>query len=130
MKQNMSRIIRYLLILYKLNGRARYVEAEALIRYLENQMGFRGYAAGISLRTIQRDIRDILEIFGVEIKHKKGYGYHIAERDENPLFRYEELLMNFDLLTALDTECHSRGYIIPEHHRPWEVIICHRLLAP
>ena len=118
MKQNMSRIIRYLLILYKLNGRARYVEAEALIRYLENQMGFRGYAAGISLRTIQRDIRDILEIFGVEIRHKKGYGYHIAERDENPLFRYEELLMNFDLLTALDTECHSRGYIIPEHHRP------------
>lgn len=114
----MSRIVRYLLILYKLKGRVRYVEGKMLIRYLENQMSYRGYDAGISLRTIQRDIKDILDIFGVEIRHKKGYGYYIAEREEDPLFRYEELLMNFDLLTALDTECHSRGYIIPEHHRP------------
>lgn len=96
----------------------RYVEGKTLISYLENQMSYRGYDAGISLRTIQRDIKDILDIFGVEIRHKKGYGYYIAEREEDPLFRYEELLMNFDLLTALDTECHSRGYIIPEHHRP------------
>ena len=114
----MSRIVRYLLILYKLKGHSRYVESRQLIRYLENQMSYRGYEAGISLRTIQRDINDILDIFGVEIRHKKGYGYHIAETDDNPLFRYEELLMNFDLLTALDNECHSRGYIIPEHHRP------------
>lgn len=114
----MSRIVRYLLILYKLNGRSRYVEGKELIQYLENQMVYRGYDAGISLRTIQRDITDILDIFGVEIRHKKGSGYHIAERDEDPLFRYEQLLMDFDLLTSLDSECHSRGYIIPEHHRP------------
>lgn len=114
----MSRIVRYLLILYKLNGRAGYVEGKDLIHYLENQMSYRGFEAGISLRTIQRDIQDIEEIFGVTIKHKKGYGYHIAETEEDPLCRYEELLMNFDLLTALDSECHSRGYIIPEHHRP------------
>lgn len=114
----MSRIIRYLLILYKLNGRAGYVEGKDLIHYLENQMSYRGFEAGISLRTIQRDIQDIEDIFGVTIKHKKGYGYHIAETEEDPLCRYEELLMNFDLLTALDSECHSRGYIIPEHHRP------------
>lgn len=114
----MSRIVRYLLILYKLKGHARYVEGQELIHYLENQMSYRGYEAGISLRTIQRDIRDILEIFGVEIKHRKGYGYYIGDTDEDPPFRYEEMLMNFDLLTSLDTECHSRGYIIPEHHRP------------
>lgn len=114
----MSRLVRYLLILYKLNGRARYVDSKELIDYLENQMSYRGFKAGVSQRTIQRDIQDILDIFNVEIKHKKGYGYYIAERDEDPQFRYEELLMDFDLLTALDPECHSRGYIIPEHHRP------------
>ena len=114
----MSRIIRYLLILYKLTGASRYVETNDLIDYLECQMKYRGYEAGISLRTVQRDIQEILEIFGVEIKNRKGYGYYIAEKDEDPRFRYEELLMNFDLLTSLDTECHSRGYIIPEHHRP------------
>lgn len=118
MRNNMSRIVRYLLILYKLNGRARYVEAGELITYLKNQMSYRGFEAGISQRTIQRDIQDILDIFKVEIKHKKGYGYFIAEKDDDPQFRYEELLMDFDLLTALDSECHSRGYIIPEHHRP------------
>ena len=114
----MSRIIRYLLILYKLTGVSRYVETNDLIDYLECQMKYRDYEGGISLRTVQRDIKDILKIFGVEIKNRKGYGYYIAEKDEDPRFRYEELLMNFDLLTSLDTECHSRGYIIPEHHRP------------
>ena len=114
----MSRIIRYLLILYKLTGASRYVDTNDLIDYLECQMKYRGYEAGISLRTVQRDIQEILEIFGVEIKNRKGYGYYIAEKDEDPLFRYEELFMNFDLLTSLDSECHSRGYIIPEHHRP------------
>lgn len=118
MKQNMSRIVRYLLILYKLKGRSPYVDSNELVDYLKYQMSVRGYVAGISVRTIQRDIKEILEIFGVDIRHRKGYGYYIAERDEDPQFRYEELLMNFDLLTALDTECHSRGYIIPEHHRP------------
>lgn len=114
----MNRIVRYLLILYKLTGRNRYVGTEDLIHYLENQMSYRGYEAGVGLRTIQRDIKDILDIFGVEIKHKKDFGYYIAECEEAPQFRYEQLLMNFDLLTSLDSECHSRGYIIPEHHRP------------
>lgn len=118
MRNNMNRIVRYLLILYKLKGRSRYVETMELIHYLENQMSYRGFKGEISQRTIQRDIQDILDIFKVEIKHKKGYGYYIAERDEDPQFRYEELLMDFDLLTSLDPECHSRGYIIPEHHRP------------
>ena len=116
--RTMSRIIRYLLILYKLTGASRYVETNDLIDYLECQMKYRDYEGGVSLRTVQRDIKDILKIFGVEIKNRKGYGYYIAEKDEDPLFRYEELLMNFDLLTSLDSECHSRGYIIPEHHRP------------
>ena len=118
MRNNMSRIVRYLLILYKLKKPNRYVEIGELIRYLEDQMSFRGYEAGISKRTIQRDLNDILEIFGLEIKHRRGYGYHIAEREEDPMFGFEELLMNFDLLTSLDSECHTRGYIIPEHHRP------------
>ena len=114
----MGRIVRYLLILYKLQRPSRFVETDEMILYLENQMKIRGFDGSISLRTIQRDIKDILDIFGVEIKHMKGKGYHIAERDEDPRFSYEEMLMNFDLLTALDSECHSRGYIIPEHHRP------------
>lgn len=118
MRNNMSRIVRYLLILYKLKGRTKYVDTDELILYLENQMGIRGFQGSVSQRTLQRDFQDILDIFKVEIKHKKGYGYFIAERDEDPQFRYEELLMDFDLLTALDSECHSRGYIIPEHHRP------------
>lgn len=118
MRNNMSRIRRYLLILYKLRGKSRYVETEDLVRYLENQMSVRGDKSTISKRTIQRDIEEIYDIFGEEIKYKRGYGYHISERDDNPLCRYEDLLMDFDLLTSLDSECHSRGYLIPEHHRP------------
>lgn len=115
---NVGRLIRYLLILYKLTGRFKYVEAVELIDYLETQMTYRGIDAHLSKRTLQRDFNDILNIFGVEIKHKKGAGYYIAERDDDPQFRYEEMLMNFDMLTSLDSESHAMGYIIPEHHRP------------
>lgn len=118
MKQNISRIVRCLLILYKLKGRSKYVEPRDLIQYLEAQMGYRNFEAGISQRTIQRDIQDILRIFGAEIRHRKGYGYYLASREDDPMFDYEDLLMNFDLLSSLDSECHTRGYIIPEHHRP------------
>lgn len=118
MKQNMGRIVRYLLILYKLKGPKKYVETRELIDYLENQMANRGFHAGISQRTIQRDKDDILDIFGVEINHRKGEGYYISNLYEGAPAKYEELLMDFDLLTALDPETHARGYIIPEHHRP------------
>lgn len=114
----MGRLIRYILIIHKLSGHKIYVSVEELISYLNLQMELRGYEIGISQRTLQRDIKDIADMFDVEIKNYRGYGYYIADKPEETDIRYQELLMNFDLLTSMNQGSQSVGYIIPEHHRP------------
>lgn len=118
MKQNMGRLIRYILIIHRLSGHRKYVPVEELISYLNLQMELRGYEIGISQRTLQRDIKDIADMFDVEIKNYRGYGYYVAERSEETDIRYQELLMNFDLLTSMNQNSQSVGFILPEHHRP------------
>ena len=118
MKQKMGRLIRYILIINRLSGLQKFVPGDELISYLNSQIEIRGYKVGLTLRTLQRDIKDIEEIFGVEISNKRGYGYYISETDEDRDIRYKDLLMNFDLLTSISDDSQSAGYIIPEHHRP------------
>lgn len=114
----MGRLIRYILIIHRLSGNEKYVPSDSLISYLNLQMDIRGYEIGISQRTLQRDIKDILSMFEVEIKNYRGRGYYIAERPTDNDVRYEELLINFDLLMSLNQESQTAGFIIPEHHRP------------
>ena len=118
MKQNMGRLIRYILIIHKLSGHRKYVSADELISYLNLQMELRGYEIGISLRTLQRDIKEIADMFEIEIKNYRGYGYYVADRPVETDIRYQEILMNFDLLTSMNQSGQSIGFIIPEHHRP------------
>lgn len=88
MKQNMGRLIRYILIIHKLSGHRKYVSADELISYLNLQMELRGYEIGISLRTLQRDIKEIADMFEIEIKNYRGYGYYIADRPVETDIRY------------------------------------------
>ena len=118
MRKKMGRLIRYILIINRLSGLQKFVPGEEMIYYLIRQIAMRGYDVGITLRTLQRDIKDIEEMFGVEIKNRRGYGYYIAEADEDRDIRYKDLLMNFDLLTSISDDSQSAGYIIPEHQRP------------
>ena len=104
--------------LYKLSGKRKYIPADELISYLNLQMELRGYEVGLSIRTLQRDIKDIAEMFDVGIRNYRGYGYYVDERSEETDIRYQELLMNFDLLTSMNQSSQSVGFILPEHHRP------------
>ena len=101
MNQNMGRLIRYILIINKLSGKGRYIPADELIQYLNIQMEVRGYDIGISLRTLQRDFKDIEEMFDIVIKKKRDIGYYIVDTYESPTCDYNSLLMNFDLLTSV-----------------------------
>lgn len=114
----MGRLIRYILIIQKLSGKRKYIPADELISYLNLQMELRGYEVGLSIRTLQRDVKDIAEMFDVEIKNYRGYGYYVDERSEETDIRYQELLMNFDLLTSMNQSSQAVGFILPEHHRP------------
>lgn len=118
MNQNMGRLIRYILIIHKLSGKKKFIPAEELISYLNLQMELRGYDVGLSVRTLQRDIAEIESMFEIEIRNHRGDGYFIAGRTNNADIRYEELLLNFDLLTSLNHSADVSGFILPEHHRP------------
>lgn len=110
---------RLLLIINKLNGHNKYVRSAELLEHVENNMRIRyGNISGHSLRTIQRDIKIIEELFGITIKHKNDSGYYIAERVQASADRYEELLLNFDILTAINAESGLNEYVLAEHHRP------------
>ena len=73
----------------------------------------------VDIRTLQRDFKDIEDLFGIRICFdKKQNGYYINEEDDLKKEQYERLLLNFDLLNALDKTSNLHTYVLAEHHRP------------
>ncbi len=116
MGKRLEGLQRMLVIVNKLKESRSHIPVEELERYVTLCMEERGYG-GVNLRTLQRDIQDIASLFGIRIKHEQG-GYHIVEEDEQEWERYEQLLLNFDLLNALEGDSTLASYVLPEHHRP------------
>ena len=118
MGKRLEGLQRMLVIVNKLKGKQTYIPKEELERYVARCMENRGYAAR-HLRTLQRDFENINELFGIHIEHDKLHnGYHIEEQDEKLMERYEQLLLNFDLLNALADDNDLSSYVLAEHHRP------------
>ena len=109
---------RLLVIINKLEGKKRYVPVKELKRSVADAMALRGYS-GVTLRTLQRDFKEIDSLFGISIKFdESAKGYYIQEEDEHAQDRYALFLQNFDLLNALEGDTNLRTYVLAEHHRP------------
>ena len=107
-----------LVIINKLKGLQRYVSREELERYVSLRMEERE-GTPVDLRTLQRDFNEIDSLFGIHIRFdKKRNGYYIDEEDEQKKEQYERLLLNFDLLNAIDSTSNLHTYVLAEHHRP------------
>ena len=116
--KNIALLTRYLLIVNKLqNEQSRYVMAGDLLRYVNRGLEERGHQSEISLRTLQRDMIDIAEL-GFPIGHERNRGYYLEVQQPNYFKNTEEMLLNFDLLNAINSENNSSKYILAEHHRP------------
>ncbi len=112
-----NQIRRLIIIIGKLSGYNRYVPAEELVNYVERTIRTRySDTAGCTLRTLQRDFQTIEELFHIIIRHDKLEGYYIAERSEDAE-DYESLLLNFELLNAIDADSTIQKYVLPEHRR-------------
>lgn len=70
----LNQIRRLSTIVNRLSGVDEYVGKEAL---LEAVAGVKDENGACGLRTLQRDIRIIEEVFGMEIRYVRGKGYHI-----------------------------------------------------
>ena len=109
---------RMLVIINRLKGAQRYVSREELEKYVTLRMEERDGSA-VDIRTLQRDFNEIEELFGICIHFdKKQGGYHIDEEDDLKKEQYDRLLLNFDLLNALDSTSNLHTYVLAEHHRP------------
>ena len=69
------------------------------------------------LRTLQRDIKTIEEVFGMEIRYVKGKGYHIESRDPEYADRFKNLLSEFEILASVGADSGTRDFIIPEQRK-------------
>lgn len=116
--EKMEVLQRYLLIIRKLKGIKPYVPSDELIEYIQTGITARGNSCGVNIRTIQRDIKDIVELFNISISFRKGKGYYIEEEYPDPYGQYDNLLFNFDLLCAMNADSGVQEYILAEHHRP------------
>lgn len=108
----LNQIRRLSAIVNRLAGVDEYVGKEAL---LEAMAGEKDENGACGLRTLQRDIRIIEEVFGMEIRYVRGKGYHIEDRDPDCMDRFRDLLSEFEILTSVDSG--TCEFIIPEQRK-------------
>lgn len=108
-----------LLILNKVRHSHEPVSRRALLDYVNNKMYEHYRYPSITMRTLERDIADIGQLFGVYISFDRTrQSYFIPEKNNDYDERVCELMMNFDLLNAIDSDQNLSSFVLAEHHRP------------
>lgn len=122
----LSQIRRLAILINKLSA-VRYVPTDALVAHVENILAlYDNKDSNYSQRTMQRDFGLIDEMFGIVIRNDKSRGYYIAELDKMT-DNYKELLLNFELLSSINTDSVLQKYVLAEHRQN---AIRHELIAP
>lgn len=121
----LNQIRRLSAIVNKLSGIKEYVGKEELLEAMSGDMAENG---SCGLRTLQRDIRTIEEVFGMEIKYVKGEGYHIVDRDPVYTDRFKDMLSEFEILSSVGADSGTRDFIIPEQGTVTFRIDIHKVL--
>mgnify|MGYP000412043991 CR=1 FL=1 len=105
-------ISRYLLIIKKIKAKP-YTTSEELQHYIEKQMDHLQMQddtlnMGISTRTLQRDIRDIKNLFGVDIEYSKTSKGYFINQSEMENMNFERMMEAFDLFNSLNIQLRLR----------------------
>ena len=115
-------ISRYMLIVKKLKAKP-YSTFEEVRNYIEHNLEFLQMQdddlnIGLSIRTFQRDIRDIRNIFGVDIEYSRAEkGYYITH-DEADNMNFQRMIESFDLFNTLNFARDLQPYVHLEKQRP------------
>jgi proteasome accessory factor B len=151
-----AHFLRQLLVVLRLQHLKRAVPFKELRDYLLEQTSLRDLAANYSQRTLQRDLPQIAEHFGVTIGHdRRAGGYVIVTADPLPE-GYQRLLDAFELqeflrlptamspfvqwesrrplgtewLQPLLRALQLRRQVAFQYHKFWEVAPTHRIVSP
>ena len=115
-------ISRYLLILKKLKVKP-YSTYDELLSYIENQFDYLQMQddtlqIGFSKRTLQRDIKEIRNVFGIDIEYSKSQkGYYISQ-SENENMNFQRMMEAFDMFNSLNIAQDLTPFIHLEKRRP------------
>lgn len=115
-------ISRYLLILKKLKVKP-YSTYEELKNYIENQFEYfqmqdDNLLLGFSLRTLQRDKREIRNLFGIDIEYSRSHkGYYISQTESENM-NFQRMMEAFDMFNSLNLAQDLTPFIHLEKRRP------------
>jgi len=115
-------ISRYMLIVKKLKAKP-YSSYEELQSYIDNQVDYlqmrdETLSIGFSLRTLQRDIKEIREIFGVDIEYSKSNKGYFINQGEMENMNFQRMMEAFDLFNSLNLAKDLNPYILLEKRKP------------
>jgi predicted DNA-binding transcriptional regulator YafY len=115
-------ISRYLLIVKRLKVKP-YSTYEELESYIGNQFDFLqmqddNLQIGFSKRTLQRDIKEIRNLFGIDIEYSKlNKGYFISQNEIESM-NFQRMMEAFDIFNSLNLAQDLTPYIHLEKRRP------------
>lgn len=115
-------ISRYLLILKKLKVKP-YSTYEELQTYIENQFDYLQMQddtlnIGFSKRTLQRDIKEIRNVFGIDIEYSKSQKGYFISQNENENMNFQRMMEAFDMFNSLNLAQDLTPFIHLEKRRP------------
>lgn len=115
-------ISRYLLILKKLKVKP-YSTFEELQIYIENQFDYLqmqddNLQIGFSKRTLQRDIKEIRNVFGIDIEYSKSQKGYFISQNENENMNFQRMMEAFDMFNSLNLAQDLTPFIHLEKRRP------------
>lgn len=115
-------ISRYLLILKKLKVKP-YSTYEELESYIENQFDYLqmqddNLQIGFSKRTLQRDIKEIRNVFGIDIDYSKSKKGYFISQNENENMNFQRMMEAFDMFNSLNLAQDLTPFIHLEKRRP------------
>jgi predicted DNA-binding transcriptional regulator YafY len=115
-------ISRYLLILKKLKLKP-YSTYEELQAYIENQFDYLQMqddtlSIGFSKRTLQRDIKEIRNVFGIDIEYSKSNKGYFISQNETENMNFQRMMEAFDMFNSLNLAQDLTPFIHMEKRRP------------
>lgn len=115
-------ISRYLLILKKLKVKP-YSTYEELQTYIENQFDYLqmqddNLQIGFSKRTLQRDLKEIRNVFGIDIEYSKSQKGYFISQSETENMNFQRMIEAFDMFNSLNLAQDLTPFIHLEKRRP------------
>lgn len=110
--------IQRLLFIIRFIRKNKYCTAEDILQHIEQQFHLHDIAyAGLSIRTLSRDISEIRSSFGIDIEYSNSNrGYYINE-GIIAHSSIEQVLETFDILNSIGGDNGAPSYILPEKRR-------------